>query len=446
VTFAIGPTTATTQPKPTREAAFAQLDAFLPRAAHYTAERNFDLPDHHGVSRLSAQLKHRLILEEEVIRTVLDRYAPSTVKQFVEEVCWRTYWKGWLEMRPAVWTDYMQQRTHIAERRQEDGMLSERLDQAETGQTGLEAFDHWVEELRTTGYLHNHARMWFASIWIFTLRLPWQAGAAFFMRHLLDSDPASNTLSWRWVAGLHTRGKHYVALAYNIARYTEGRFQMQGQLNEDPVPLTEEATYPGMALAARSDGAEACVPSLNESPSGLLHTAEDLSCEVGAFREAPFTSEALFTAQDIDDAMDYAEPVRRFTRQAMDDAAERAAVNWDGRVIALENPTTLRIRNPGGLLPEYKATSARIYRTHVPHWVQGVVAWAKRENLRAVRCYEPPVGPWRDRMPTLKAALEAANVSLYQYRRPWDSRHWPHAKAGYFRFKKGLWERLAEGV
>ena len=43
--------------------------------------------------------------------------------------------------------------------------------------------------------------MWFASIWIFTLKLPWQKGAEFFLRELYDGDAASNTLSWRWVAG-----------------------------------------------------------------------------------------------------------------------------------------------------------------------------------------------------------------------------------------------------
>ncbi len=68
-----------------------------------------------------------------------------------------------------------------------------------------------------TGYLHNHARMWFASIWIFTLRLPWELGADFFLRHLLDGDPASNTLSWRWVGGMQTMGKTYLARADNIA-------------------------------------------------------------------------------------------------------------------------------------------------------------------------------------------------------------------------------------
>ena len=68
-----------------------------------------------------------------------------------------------------------------------------------------------VKELKETNYLHNHARMWFASIWIFTLDLPWQLGAEFFMKHLYDGDAASNTLGWRWVAGIQTQGKNYLA-------------------------------------------------------------------------------------------------------------------------------------------------------------------------------------------------------------------------------------------
>ena len=96
------------------------------------------------------------------------------------------------------------------------------------GATGIDCFDAWARELVATGYLHNHARMWFASIWIFTLRLPWELGADFFLRHLIDGDPASNTLSWRWVAGLQTAGKTYLATAENIARFTGGRFAPQG--------------------------------------------------------------------------------------------------------------------------------------------------------------------------------------------------------------------------
>ena len=62
--------------------------------------------------------------------------------------------------------------------------------------------------------------MWFASIWIHTLELQWELGADFFLKHLLDGDPASNTLSWRWVAGIHTKGKNYIARKSNIEKYS----------------------------------------------------------------------------------------------------------------------------------------------------------------------------------------------------------------------------------
>ena len=84
--------------------------------------------------------------------------------------------------------------------------------------------------------------MWFASIWIFTLNLPWQKGAEFFMKHLFDGDAASNTLSWRWVAGLQTKGKHYVAQAWNISKFTNNKYQ-NVKLNENALPLTDKREY-----------------------------------------------------------------------------------------------------------------------------------------------------------------------------------------------------------
>ena len=74
--------------------------------------------------------------------------------------------------------------------------------------------------------------MWFASIWIFTLNLPWQLGADFFMQHLLDGDPASNTLSWRWVAGIQTKGKNYLARKSNIEKYSNIEISNNEILNE----------------------------------------------------------------------------------------------------------------------------------------------------------------------------------------------------------------------
>ena len=220
---------------------FADAEAALQRfldegAASYEARRNFDFgpANRSNVSELSKFISHRVLFEYDVVQRALAQYPNEVAGKFIQEVFWRIYWKGWLEHRPAVWNDYASF-DHDA--------TSERLFQkAVTGKTGIDCFDYWSDELQNTNYLHNHARMWFASIWIFTLGLPWQLGAKFFMQHLFDGDAASNTLGWRWVAGIQTIGKHYVARATNIEQFTNGRFS-PNNLNEAPVPVASSKTY-----------------------------------------------------------------------------------------------------------------------------------------------------------------------------------------------------------
>jgi len=229
----------TARPEPTRGAALARLDAFIARAGRdYARTRNFDFgPERRdNVSMLSPWLRHRLVLEEEVIARTLARHTLSAAEKFVQEIVWRTYFKGFLEQRPSIWRAYRRDVAALAERLEAEPRRRADYDAAVEGRTGIDCFDAWAGELLDTGYLHNHARMWFASIWIFTLRLPWQLGADFFLRHLLDGDPASNTLGWRWVGGLHTRGKTYLARADNIAKYTEGRFNPVGRLARSAPP------------------------------------------------------------------------------------------------------------------------------------------------------------------------------------------------------------------
>ena len=246
---------------PSRDEALRRLSAFLPRAGRaYANDRNVDLgPDRRdNVSNLSPYLRYRLITERQVVAAVLGRHGAEAAQKFVQEVCWRTYWKGWLETRPEVWARFESDRD--AARAAIGGGLAKALEAAETGATGIDGFDDWAAELVETGYMHNHARMWFASIWIFTLCLPWTLGADFFLRYLIDADPASNTLSWRWVAGLQTRGKTYLATAENIARYTGDRYKPKGlAARADPLieapfnvvrPLPPVSGKPGSASVA----------------------------------------------------------------------------------------------------------------------------------------------------------------------------------------------------
>jgi deoxyribodipyrimidine photo-lyase len=198
---------------------------------------------------LSPYLRHRLLLEEEVLQTTLQRHSLAAASKFVQEVFWRTYYKGWLEQRPAVWADYRHSLVRILSELEDRADVRQRYESAVAGNTGIDCFDAWVHELLSTGYLHNHARMWFASIWVFTLELPWQLGADFFYRHLLDGDPASNTLSWRWVSGLHTPGKTYLATAANIAKFTDNRFHPEGLAAHAPAPKMPKV-YPLEPLPA----------------------------------------------------------------------------------------------------------------------------------------------------------------------------------------------------
>ena len=224
-----------------RAKAIEKLNHFIENnLTDYSKLRNFDFgPENRSnVSCLSPYITHGIISEKEIINKSLNKFSFAKNEKFIQEVLWRTYWKGWLELRPNVWDDYLIELKKIKEELKDN---KEYLNAIE-GKTNIECFNVWVNELKENNYLHNHTRMWFASIWIFTLELPWQLGAEFFMQHLYDGDAASNTLGWRWVAGIQTQGKHYLASEWNIKKFTNNRFQ-NIKLNENAPPKNSERSY-----------------------------------------------------------------------------------------------------------------------------------------------------------------------------------------------------------
>ena len=224
-----------------RAKAIEKLNHFVENnLSEYSKLRNFDFGSENrsNVSCLSPYITHGIISEKEIINKSLNKFSFAKNEKFIQEVLWRTYWKGWLELRPNVWDDYLIELKKIKEELKDN---KEYLNAIE-GKTNIECFNVWVNELKENNYLHNHTRMWFASIWIFTLELPWQLGAEFFMQHLYDGDAASNTLGWRWVAGIQTQGKHYLASEWNIKKFTNNRFQ-NIKLNENAPPKNSERSY-----------------------------------------------------------------------------------------------------------------------------------------------------------------------------------------------------------
>lgn len=382
------------------------LQAFTPyMGADYARYRNFDLGQgqHRHVSCLSPYIRRRLLLEQDVVAAAHHAHGADESEKFVQEVFWRSYFKGWLELRPTVWRDYRFGLEHDLARLQVDTSLYEQVASAEKGETGIDCFDAWARELLATGYLHNHARMWFASIWIFTLQLPWRIGADFFYRHLLDGDPASNTLSWRWVAGLHTRGKPYAAEAWNVAKFTRQRFSPHEQAFASHVVglhHTEPSGLPGMTPLAVP-----VVPDLNR-PSLFLVTEEDCRPEDFLGLNLNIQQIATLTASRLRSVRPVSSQVLDFEREALADAAQRLG---GGSVTELD---------PAGL--------------------SALAETAGRAGIQQIVTPYIPQGPLRDALEASTPDLLRHGLSLVPLQRRWDALIWPHATAGFFKVKQAI--------
>ena len=227
--------------KPTRIEAKKNLTYFIEeKLINYSKLRNFkiDIDDKTTTSNLSPYITHGILSENEVIRESLKKHSYLTSEKFIQEILWRIYWRGWLELRPQVWKNYLKNLKKLKDEFKDN----KKYIQVTEGNSNIECFNDWVKELKESNYLHNHARMWFASIWIFTFNLPWELGAAFFMKYLYDGDTASNTLSWRWVAGIQTKGKHYLAKEWNIRKFTNEKYKKIA-INENALPIKENIEY-----------------------------------------------------------------------------------------------------------------------------------------------------------------------------------------------------------
>lgn len=362
----------------------------------YATGRNFDLGNgnHTEVSRLSPYISRRIVTEWEVYSMALEKHGSPACDKFCQEILWRTYWRGWLERRPWIWEDYRTSLQSLIDIHQDDRLLIK----ASQGATDIVCFNDWAVELVTSGYLHNHARMWFASIWIYTLKLPWQLGADFFLRHLLDGDAASNTLSWRWVAGLQTKGKQYLATQSNIYKYTRGRYKPEGlaeccfEIVDVSSQIPEEPLYPVEFL-------QATVPMV------LVIYDEDLCYDISQIKDL-----------NIKQVVGLA-PV--LSRQAR---SERVS-EFQNRALWLAGETLSRsLGAPFQVIDDI----GRLFDILPSH------SFA----IQHVCFYYPHVGPWTYTLAALRDACETKAVSCTSLRRPWDEALEPLADRGFFPFKE----------
>ena len=383
--------------EPTRQAGTAWLKKFITRTgAHYAGQRNYDYgpTNRNSVSALSPWIKHRLITQEEVLTQTLAHHSLSASMKFVQEVFWRSYFKGWMEQHPSVWHSYLNSLETALEALERDKIRKTDYDEAIAGRTGIDCFDHWCDELKETGYLHNHARMWFASIWIFTLRLPWELGADFFLNHLIDGDAAANTLSWRWVGGLHTKGKSYLARPSNIAQFTDGRFDPVGQLSPTAEPLIEDMDHPYVPLSL--------VQPIPQDEYVLLMTSED--CQPESFTTgAQIGVLGLLSATGSKQSTQ----VRAFEKGAVQDVISRSS-----------------------------QTLATVATTQ--DWGAALIEAAQKAGTNQIITPWAAIGPIATQLDATKAELEKAGIHLHQQQRTYDTLTWPHATKGFFKLKKKI--------
>jgi len=323
-----------------RAMALNQLNNFVENnLGEYSKLRNFDFgpKKRSNISCLSPYITHGIINEQEVIQKALSKFSFSKNEKFIQEVLWRTYWKGWLELRPNVWTDYLIELNQIKNELKDNKDYIAAIE----GKTKVNCFNEWVKELKENNYLHNHTRMWFASIWIFTLELPWQLGAEFFMQHLYDGDAASNTLGWRWVAGVQTQGKHYLASEWNIKKFTNNRFQ-NIKLNENAPPKVSEKSYQIIKQDFNN-------PQKIENKN-LLIFENNLSFEITDFKENNFKKIYLVSNKNENRAIKLSDKLVKFKSHLIEDQEKRLKNKFiDCQIIDISE--LINIENYYGLYP-----------------------------------------------------------------------------------------------
>ncbi|MEM6528510.1 MAG: FAD-binding domain-containing protein [Chloroflexota bacterium] len=195
-----------------RAAALQRLEKINP--ARYSSTRNYLDGD---VSYLSPYIRHGVLSLAEVRDRALAITSPKKAEKFVNELCWRDYWqKVYTVIGNDIWESLEPYKTGFSH----DDYADDLPEDIRNANTDSPCINTMIRELYTTGYLHNRLRMYLAAYVVHWRRVKWQTGAAWFLEHLLDGDPASNNLSWQWVASTFG-SKPYIFNQSNMDKYLE---------------------------------------------------------------------------------------------------------------------------------------------------------------------------------------------------------------------------------
>ncbi len=277
-----------------RSVAVARLATIDPAA--YGRSRNF-LDG--AVTGLSPWIRHGVLSLAEVRDHALAQVGrPEDAEKLVSELGWRDYWRRvHARLGESISRD-LEPPAARPRRPPIDRMPADVL----SASTGMPCIDAFIRQLHETGWLHNHARMWLASWFVHVRGVRWQVGADWFLEHLLDGDPASNHLSWQWVAGTFS-AKPYLFNRENLERYSAGaycrtcpllgRCDVEGSYEDlaaklfDPTPAAE--ARPSLKIPA-APAWHVASPAPADAPPLVwltLDSASDASPAATAFPDAP---------------------------------------------------------------------------------------------------------------------------------------------------------------
>ena len=244
--------------------------------------------------------------------------------------------------------------------------------------------------------------MWFSSIWIFTLKLPWQLGADYFMNHLIDGDIASNTLSWRWVAGLHTKGKHYIAYPENIKKYTSNSFYPKNKLNTNPSPIIENKVYTPQFIKYKREN------NKHKSKSAILIHENDLSLENIDHYDFIFIQEKPFLQSN--------------------------------RSIKVENYISKCLLENFKILKKGHPKKVYNFNLNDPKKFNEILF---KNNIKYLSMSYPYLGYLKL---NLDKFLKDIQLEVYIFNTSWDTKIWPHCSKGFFKLKKNIPQLLSEYI
>lgn len=213
----------------------------------YARTRNFG---DGKITRLSPYIHHGILSLNEVRNHALTKCSePVQISKFIQELGWRDFWQRVLAKHPEwTWQDIAPYKTGFNAQDYDDALP----DDIFQGKTGVACIDAFIHELTSTGYIHNHARMYLASYVVHFRRIKWQIGAQWFLHHLLDGDVASNNLSWQWVASTFSH-KPYIFNLENVDKYfgkTVDTTPLSNQILHASYEILQARLFPNIGRAS----------------------------------------------------------------------------------------------------------------------------------------------------------------------------------------------------